>query len=579
MTGFKLREGALGPPMLSLQFDLIAVPFTEEVALLAHLSNVHEFQAGYDRIGKCLPGTSVSVLQEISTWVSDHDGSRILWLYGLAGTGKSTIAASVAYDLEAKYQLGGTFFFSRSVTNRSKPDYIFSTIASQMASRVPKVAEGIFSAIRDDPVLGESAPIMQFPRLIVGPLISADDLLVPIVLVFDALDECTAPVDILSIIGAEAQKLPLLVKILITSRPELGIRRMMEGMGSLVRPIGLSRNNDVDRDLEVFFSESMAQVARRHNLVADWPGEAARKALVQKANGLFIWASTALKFIADEGVDDPEHQLNQVLGSFAPSQPSPWRNVDVLYLKVLTDAFTQKAAEGRLNLFRKVVGAIVTVTYPMTAPALGQLLGLGSGSENTIFQVLRKLSPVLVIDTGEPIRIIHPSFADFLTDPSRCVDVRFFVDSRFQHQYLAERCLGLMGDLLAINICKVDPSLFNSEVEDLEDRISRYIPEALQYACRFWARHLGLAGSDRGLYRIVETFFRTHLFDWLEVLSLLGALDHAFSSLDMAENWLQVCNQSQNIAFVVSFLTIYFSRNSTMQMPPLWSSPPTAYAS
>jgi hypothetical protein len=550
---------------------------------LIKLPNVHDLQAGHDWVGGCLPGTRTEILEEIFRYLGDTDPNqaRIVWLHAMAGMGKSTLAATVAHALENSQQLGGSFFFSRSVAERSDPQLIFATIASQLATKVPRLADIIFAALAEDSGLGKSAPNTQFVKLIANPLLAAKGLAMPIVIILDALDECTVPSAILSIIGAEAQKFPSVFKILITSRPEQGIRHMMEGMGSMVRSIGLSRGDEeVDRDIDMFVSKRMAEVARRYQLDGDWPGQASRKALVQKAGGLFIWVSTALNFIEDEDVDDPEGQLELLLnpGSFLPSHSSPWSDLDALYLQVLAHAFTQKAAERRLSLFRKVVGAIVTMKNPLTAPALGQLLGLGPGGENAVHQVVRKLHSVLVIDSSKPLQINHPSFADFLTNRQRCTDAQFFVDPTLQHRLLACRCLALMGDLLSTNICGVDPSLFNSEVEDLEDRISRYIPEALQYACRFWGDHLSLAGSDPELYGYVQTFFRKNLLAWLEVLSLLGALNHAFPSLDMAESWLMVCNQSQTVV-VVLFLIIYFLSNTTMQMKTPSNSPPIACVS
>ena len=44
----------------------------------------------------CLPDTRVDLLREIYTWADGKDERFIFWLNGLAGTGKSTIARTVA---------------------------------------------------------------------------------------------------------------------------------------------------------------------------------------------------------------------------------------------------------------------------------------------------------------------------------------------------------------------------------------------------------------------------------------------------------------------------------------------------
>ncbi|KIM95704.1 hypothetical protein OIDMADRAFT_183718 [Oidiodendron maius Zn] len=44
----------------------------------------------------CLPDTNVDLLQTIYNWADGQDERCIFWLNGLAGTGKSTIARTVA---------------------------------------------------------------------------------------------------------------------------------------------------------------------------------------------------------------------------------------------------------------------------------------------------------------------------------------------------------------------------------------------------------------------------------------------------------------------------------------------------
>jgi energy-coupling factor transporter ATP-binding protein EcfA2 len=521
--------------------------FKDNVDLLTNLPNVHDLKAGYDWVDPCLPGTRTILLAEIESWLEsyEHDDPRIMWLFGMAGMGKSTLAATAARLLEQSQRLGGTFFFSRAVAERSNPHYIFSTIASQLVTRVPKVAEGIFTALREDPGLGKSALSTQFHKLIVGPLIAAHDLSVPIVLVFDALDECTMPPAVLSIIGAEIMKLPPLFKILITSRPEQAILDLMDSMGSSVVRHGLQRDLDVDRDIEKFILKRMSDVARRFHLQSDWPGKENRKALVEKAGGLFIWISTALKFIEDEDEDDPEGQLKLILNEGGGSQmsSSPMSDLDTLYLQVLNQAFSFKASERRIGLFRKIVGAIITIKNPLTAIALGTLLDLGSTAEaagSTVKQNIRKLQALLVVPGNKPIHTIHPSFADFLSDPSRCTDEHFYIDRKPQHYFLACQSLRLMAQMLRPNLCSVDPGLFNSEIGDLQDRISRNIPDALQYACRFWGEHLSAAEHEDELYGLVRDFYFTNLLSWIEVLSLLNDIGYAFQCLESAEHWLMV---------------------------------------
>src|SRR6201999_1469958 len=62
----------------------------------------------YDPLRACLPGTRTQLLDNIFTWIhsSDPNSERILWLSGPAGTGKSSVANSVAERMDSVGLLG-----------------------------------------------------------------------------------------------------------------------------------------------------------------------------------------------------------------------------------------------------------------------------------------------------------------------------------------------------------------------------------------------------------------------------------------------------------------------------------------
>jgi pantothenate kinase-related protein Tda10 len=48
---------------------------------------------------RCLPNTRIALLHEITQWAGDKGGKPLFWLSGMAGTGKSTIARTIAQSL------------------------------------------------------------------------------------------------------------------------------------------------------------------------------------------------------------------------------------------------------------------------------------------------------------------------------------------------------------------------------------------------------------------------------------------------------------------------------------------------
>jgi hypothetical protein len=86
----------------------------------------------------------------------------------------------------------------------------------------------------------------------------------------------------------------------------------------------------------------------------------------------------------------------------------------------------------------------------------------------------------------------------------------------------------------------VDPSLLNNEVRDLAERIARYIPPHLQYACRNWAYHLSHVQMSDIPFEILSEFCSTWLLYWVEVCSLIGDLQNAIVGLDAVCQLLSV---------------------------------------
>ena len=60
---------------------------------------------------RCLANTGVVLQRQIKEWAKNGNGEPIFWLNGMAGTGKSTIARTVARSFAEEGQLGASFFF------------------------------------------------------------------------------------------------------------------------------------------------------------------------------------------------------------------------------------------------------------------------------------------------------------------------------------------------------------------------------------------------------------------------------------------------------------------------------------
>ncbi|SLM38551.1 P-loop containing nucleoside triphosphate hydrolase [Lasallia pustulata] len=256
----------------------------------------------------CLPGTRVDLLREIYTWADGKDRRFIYWLNGLAGTGKSTIARTVARKYFDNGQLGASFFFSRGGGDVGHASKFFTTIAVQLARKSQSLQRYIGDALRKNADIATQSLGDQWRQVVLGPLSQLSDDLYPssYILVIDALDECDKYEDIRTILKllAEAQTLRTVrLRVLLTSRSETPIRYGFyqipetEHQDFVLHHISPSI---VDHDITIFLKYNLGLIAQKKpSLSASWPGEETVKQLVQIASGLFIWAATACRFIEE----------------------------------------------------------------------------------------------------------------------------------------------------------------------------------------------------------------------------------------------------------------------------------------
>ena len=189
----------------------------------------------------------------------------------------------------------------------------------------------------------------------------------------------------------------------------------------------------VDDDIKLFFRIRLDDIRKHrsgYDLTEDWPSPYEIDILCKKAAGLFIYASTVIKFTAS-----PHHHLAERLALIISLPDSTTHEgksgIDLLYTQVLEQAFCDADLDEQdlYSHFKLVVGAVLLVFHPLSRKTLSELVKNCGASPRTS-RVLRSLHSLLLIPESEtdPVRVFHKSFPDFLTDSGRCKDDWFFVD-------------------------------------------------------------------------------------------------------------------------------------------------------
>jgi hypothetical protein len=363
----------------------------------------------------------------------------------------------------------------------------------------------------------------------------------PLVIVIDALDECdkqrgNEASTLISVLLGALQRLPFLVKIFITSRPDASIENMFSRADFQEKSDGLALHRDIEDsivhgDIRRYLRYELDELAVDHLKVTippSFPLEEQFVALQDRAGTLFIYARTALEFVKNPNTD-PRRQIELLLSTDPRDASHGFGELDTLYMHVMSQALKHSGIKPQA--VRDLLASLVILREQMKVAALAAINGI---KKEDCQAIIRSLASVILYDHAfeESIRLIHLSFSDFLLDCDRSTDAHV-VDVSAHHLRLAERCLRIMNECLRKDICEVgDPSPFNTEVTDLNQRLDCYVPPQLRYACRFWHVHLELAGTvSVGVASHLMDFCEKHLLHWLELLSLLDELPVVLASM------------------------------------------------
>ena len=370
-------------------------------------------------------------------------------------------------------------------------------------------------------------------------------------IVIDALDECRdedPESAILLVLGQLVSKIPG-VKFFITSRPETHITTGFRGpLLKNATNIFILHNvepHTIDNDIHCFFQHELSKLTRRPQ---GWPTASHLDFLCQRAAGFFVYAVAMVNFLKHK-FRLPSDQLNIIMKSpenTTHEGQSPLKvhqSLDSLYTSIFHIAFPENEtnADDEATV-RSVLSVVVLATNPLSPSAIAALVGL---EPDVVLALLELIQSLLVLhnDCDHPVQPFHKSFPDFITDPTRCVDTRFYISPDYQLE-LALECLKLMDKSLKRNMCSIPDYALNLDVEDLPERVEKSgIHGALEYACRSCYKHLiGTADWTTDVVSALHCFMEEKFTFWLEVLSVVGATGEAVHALTTTIGWLnEVC--------------------------------------
>ena len=503
---------------------------SHDLRLARHQVLKPEFMDRSNR-ASCLENTRRNVIDDIMAWIADgsNEAKKVLWVHGLAGTGKSTLSNTIAEIMDNLHRLGAFFFFNRDIPQRNFAT-LLRTLAYQLALFDTRFCAAISRVVENYGNMAEKTLEFQFEHLLsANALESVKWSGGPIVLIIDALDECGSEADrkiLMRVLSKGFTNLPSFIRIMVINREEPDIQRAL-GSHLHLRPYPLDIDSMTNKDVLEFIRHRLDEIRTSHPYLGDhWPGDDKIRSLANSAGGLFIWASTACLYIED---GYPGRQLSELINKQPEGDSSgPFAQLDSLYQTGLQSAGFWNNRLLRLDCCN-ILGVILCARVPLSCYAIDALLTLPQDTPSWVS--VSHLKWALHVSETEQIRILHPSFHDYLSE--RCRGDPWFIDLEYHNKELTLRCINLLDKELRENICDMTLPYLSRK---------KTLPEAISYACKFWTEHICLLSdvTDDIVNRTYD-FLCKHLLHWMEAMAILKSHERTIRSIDNLMKRLHVC--------------------------------------
>lgn len=503
--------------------------------------------------GPCTTGTREEILKKIIAWADDisADSLPVYWLTGQAGSGKTTIAYTIAKHFDELEEtehtgrhtvLGGNFFCSRQFPKARRQIHIIPTLVYQLVRKSRSYVHALHEADKFDSV---DKLTKQMKDLLVGPWLQSEFRrsveLPPYLIVVDALDEIEADggsMFLQSLLETINQHRLRGLKFLVTSRPDPCVVELCENFSS--KEVCYLQNvptEHVASDITQYLQTKLPNFAGKPEL----------KTMEQLAGGLFISAATIVRYLTPRRRMAESEQCNLLSRlhdqqSFSPCGAQEPLLIDNLYQQIMSDAFSDLEE----NLFNSRLRILHTFLCTFERTPASLTAALLSESDETAITVLNELYAVLYCKDGQ-VLWYHGSFPDFVFSQTHSTfeldgcQISVSCSLAQHHALLTKCCFDCMKESLHFNIGNITSSfLLDDEDPKLMQRVDTNIKPFLRYASQYWAQHLDQTDQNNGegLGDCITDFLHIHVLFWIEAMNLLGSSGQCSTMLQHMREWV-----------------------------------------
>ena len=335
-------------------------------------------------------GTRQWFFDKLSSWFRDEESSVMILTAG-PGVGKSVLSAKICELYQQHGHLAAYHFCDFRTSDYAHPHRILQSLASQMSDNVEgfrnKLAEGLCREHSRD-------SLSDAFRVLLNDPLHALKKHEPMLIVVDALDESKTAIksEFLDLISSEFSQLPKWIKIFISSRPELQVRKKLEHLN----PLEILPDDDQhERDLKHFIQCRMRNFS-----------EYDIRRLMRNCQGSFLYAY----YLINE-LNQKHSEIKRNINDYIPKGISEFYEKQFERLK--TDLELYKHDTG-VSIFNRFVNVVAASRKPLPFSIVFTCMGLSNEVfelRQAIIAIMSEILPVY----DDCLTVYHKSLWDWLT--------------------------------------------------------------------------------------------------------------------------------------------------------------------
>ncbi|KAF5637725.1 wd40 repeat protein [Fusarium sp. NRRL 52700] len=434
------------------------------------------------------------------------DSNRLLWVKGDSGKGKTMLLCSIINNLQQSKAAKLAYFFCQATDqNLSSSVAVLRGLVYMLADEneaIRQLAEDKYKNAGKNLFWDNNAWFAL--KGILSEILEQTDL-GPMIIIIDALDECTSGlVPLLNLVIEFSGSWPRVRWIISSQNYSNIVDHLDENVRDPIMRIELGASSEA-ASFRTYLQSKVDTLA--HDESYDQETKLAVKLhLERNADANLLWVSLVCQSLHEV----PKENVKDVVQRFP-------RGLDCLYLHLLTEVLRPISNDK----CRQVLAVVAVVSRPISLVELSCFVGI---TEQDTARVVSLCHAFLTLQ-DETIYFGHQSAKDFLLS-SAASDAPMSFNAAAMHGWMLQRSLWAMESTLQRDMYNLQrPGFYINDITVPEpDPLAR-----VHYSCLYWVDHLAAWAPadpeevsecvrDGGL---IDHFFRNSFLNWLEALSLL----------------------------------------------------------